>query len=107
MVTRRKWRAASKVVVFSLLKREGKVYTAIALTAHTNSRLPTIRQKVYPNSLVYTDVFRAYQAPWHQEFAPSSDSHVFFRDSAFRDDDSQTNMDAILEQNGITHVRSL
>ena len=44
MVTRRKWRAASKVVVFSLLKREGKVYTAIVLTAHTNSRLPIIRQ---------------------------------------------------------------
>ncbi|MCG7983367.1 MAG: site-specific DNA-methyltransferase [Candidatus Thiodiazotropha lotti] len=44
---------------------------------------------------------------WHRELAPSSDSHVFFRDSAFRDDVSKTNMAAILEQNGITHVRSL
>ena len=44
---------------------------------------------------------------WHRELAPSSDTHVFFRDSAFSDDVSKTNMAAILEQNGITHVRSL
>jgi len=44
---------------------------------------------------------------WYTELAPSSDTHVFFRDSAFRDDVSKTNMAAILEQNGITHVRSL
>jgi len=44
---------------------------------------------------------------WYVELAPSSDTHVFFRDSAFRDDVSKTNMAAILEQNGITHVRSL
>ena len=44
---------------------------------------------------------------WHAELAPISETHVFFRDSAFRDDVSKTNMAAILEQNGITHVRSL
>ncbi len=44
---------------------------------------------------------------WHRELAPSSDTHVFFRDSAFSDDVSKTNMVAILEQNGINHVRSL
>ena len=44
---------------------------------------------------------------WHTKLEPSSDSHVFFRDSAFKDDVSKTNMAAILEQNGITHVRSL
>ena len=44
---------------------------------------------------------------WYGELAPSSDTHVFFRDSAFRDDVSKTNMAAILEQNGINHVRSL
>ena len=44
---------------------------------------------------------------WHRELAPSSDTHVFFRDSAFSDDVSKTNMAAILEQNGINHVRSL
>lgn len=44
---------------------------------------------------------------WHKELSPSSETHVFFRDSAFRDDVSKTNMAAILEQNGISHVRSL
>lgn len=44
---------------------------------------------------------------WYGELAPSSDTHVFFRDSAFHDDVSKTNMAAILEQNGITHIRSL
>lgn len=44
---------------------------------------------------------------WHRELAPSADTHVFFRDSAFNDDVSKTNMAAILEQNGINHVRSL
>lgn len=44
---------------------------------------------------------------WHTELTPSSETHVFFRDSAFRDDVSKTNMAAILEQNGINHVRSL
>ncbi len=44
---------------------------------------------------------------WHTELAPASETHVFFRDSAFRDDVSKTNMAAILEQNGISHVRSL
>lgn len=44
---------------------------------------------------------------WHRELAPSVDTHVFFRDSAFSDDVSKTNMAAILEQNGISHVRSL
>lgn len=44
---------------------------------------------------------------WHSELSPSSETHVFFRDSAFRDDVSKTNMAAILEQNGISHVRSL
>ena len=52
------------------------------------------------------DIAQAISA-WYDELAPSSDTHVFFRDSAFRDDVSKTNMAAILEQNGITHVRSL
>lgn len=35
------------------------------------------------------------------------ETHVFFCDSAFRDDIAKTNMAAILSQNGINHVRSL
>ncbi len=44
---------------------------------------------------------------WHKELEPETDSHVFFRDSAFADDCAKSNMVAILEQNGIAHVRSL
>jgi adenine-specific DNA-methyltransferase len=44
---------------------------------------------------------------WHKELAPDSDAQVVFRDSAFADDIAKTNMTAILEQNGIAHVRSL
>lgn len=44
---------------------------------------------------------------WNAELKPSSETHVFFRDSAFVDDIAKTNMAAILEQNGISHVRSL
>ncbi len=44
---------------------------------------------------------------WHKELEPETDTHVFFRDSAFDDDIAKTNMVAILGQNGITHVRSL
>ena len=44
---------------------------------------------------------------WHKELEPASDTQVVFRDSAFSDDISKTNMTAILEQHGIAHVRSL
>jgi adenine-specific DNA-methyltransferase len=48
---------------------------------------------------------------WHGELVrqenEDKNTHVFFRDSAFHNDISKTNMVAILEQNGIAHVRSL
>ena len=44
---------------------------------------------------------------WHKELEPAGDTQVVFRDSAFANDIAKTNMTAILEQNGIKHVRSL
>ena len=44
---------------------------------------------------------------WHKELEPAGDTQVVFRDSAFDGDIAKTNMTAILEQNGIKHVRSL
>jgi len=44
---------------------------------------------------------------WYKELEPASDTQVVFRDSAFADDIAKANMTAILEQNGIAHVRSL
>ena len=44
---------------------------------------------------------------WHDELEPASDSTVVFRDSAFVDDVAKTNLAAILEQRGLSNVRSL
>ncbi len=44
---------------------------------------------------------------WHKELEPAGDTQVVFRDSAFANDIAKTNITAILEQNGIKHVRSL
>jgi adenine-specific DNA-methyltransferase len=48
---------------------------------------------------------------WHKELGSPNEKDngplVVFRDSAFSDDISKTNMTAILEQHGISHVRSL
>ena len=54
--------AAGKVAVFGLLKRGGKVFTAIIPNAKTETLLPIIQQRVRPDSIVYTDTFRAYNA---------------------------------------------
>ena len=44
---------------------------------------------------------------WIKEFAPAVDTRVVFKDLGFADDISKTNMAAILNQNGISDVRSL
>ncbi len=46
-------------------------------------------------------------AKWHDELAPTGDSAVVFRDSAFEDDVTKSNLAAILEQRGLGNVRSL
>mgnify|MGYP002832862399 FL=1 len=54
--------AAGKVAVFGLLKRGGKVFTAIVPNARTETLLPIIEGRVTPDSIVYTDTFKAYNA---------------------------------------------
>jgi adenine-specific DNA-methyltransferase len=46
-------------------------------------------------------------AAWHKEMAPAGESTVVFRDSAFADDVTKTNLSAILQQHGLQNVRSL
>ena len=60
--------AAGKVAVFGILKRGGKVYTKIIPDAKTATLLPIIRQKVVPDSIVYTDCWRGYNALDVSEF---------------------------------------
>jgi adenine-specific DNA-methyltransferase len=44
---------------------------------------------------------------WRAALAPAVDTRIVFKDSGFADDITKTNMAAILNQNGITDVRSL
>ena len=60
--------AAGKVAVFGILKRGGKVYTQVILDAKTDTIMPIIRQKIEPDSIVYTDYWRAYNALDISEF---------------------------------------
>jgi transposase len=60
--------AGGKVPVFGLLKRNGQVYTIIIPDAKTDTLMPIIRQQVKPDSIVYTDTFRSYNALDISEF---------------------------------------
>ena len=60
--------AAGKVPVFGLLKRTGKVYAAMIPDAKTKTLMPIIRDKVQPDSIVYTDCWRGYNALDVSEF---------------------------------------
>jgi len=44
---------------------------------------------------------------WHKHTLPAGETQVVFRDSAFADDVGKTNLTAILQQHGLTNVRSL
>lgn len=52
--------AAGKVPVFGLLKRQGKVHVVIVPNARSDTLIPIIRQKIRPDSLVYTDALGSY-----------------------------------------------
>jgi transposase len=60
--------AAGKVAVFGLLKRGGKVYTQIILDAKSDTLMPIIPEKIEPDSIVYTDCWRGYNALDVSEF---------------------------------------
>ena len=52
--------AAGKVVVFGILKRNGRVYTVVADNAKSDTLMPVIKQKIMPDSIVYTDSLGSY-----------------------------------------------
>jgi len=54
--------AAGKVPVFGLLKRGGRVYTKIIPDASSATLMPIIERKIIPDSIVYTDCWRGYNA---------------------------------------------
>jgi len=60
--------AGNKTPVFGLLKRGGKVFAEIIPDAKSETLLPIIREKVVPDSIVYTDCFKSYNALDISEF---------------------------------------
>lgn len=54
--------AGGKIAVFGLLKRKGKVYTKVITDAKSKTLMPIIEDKIVPDSVVYTDTFRSYNA---------------------------------------------
>ena len=54
--------AAGKIPVFGILKRVGKIYTWVIPNARGSTLVPIIARKVMPDSIVYTDSWRGYNA---------------------------------------------
>jgi transposase len=54
--------AAGKVPVFGLLKRGGRVYTVIVPDCAADTLVPIIHERVQPDSIVYSDCWRGYNA---------------------------------------------
>ena len=52
--------AGGKTPVFGLLKRGGRVYTKIIADAKGATLMPIIKEKVIPDSIVYSDCWRGY-----------------------------------------------
>ncbi|MBQ9619094.1 MAG: transposase [Neisseriaceae bacterium] len=61
-----KWLA--KVAILGILKRQGKVYTVVVDDTKTNTLIPVIKRKMMPDSIVYTDYYRSYNALDVSEF---------------------------------------
>jgi transposase len=73
--------AAGKVAVFGLLKRHGKVHVVIIPDARSDTLIPIIREKIRPDSIVYTDAFRSYDVLDVSEFKHLRINHsVLFAD---------------------------
>ncbi|TCK01918.1 transposase [Volucribacter psittacicida] len=60
---------AGKFAVFGLLKRNSKVYTVAVPNTKSAILLPIIREKVKPDSIVYTDTYRNYDVLDVSEFS--------------------------------------
>ena len=60
--------AKDKMPVFGLLKRGGKVYVKMINNTKISTLIPIIRQKVQPDSIVYSDYYHSYDVLDVSEF---------------------------------------
>jgi transposase len=54
--------ATGKVIVFGILKRGDRVYTKVIADTKAKTLMPIIIRKIAPDSVVYTDCYRSYNA---------------------------------------------
>lgn len=54
--------AAGKIPVFGLLKRGGKVYAVMVEDTKSSTLVDIIKEKVKPDSIVYSDTYKSYNA---------------------------------------------
>ncbi len=59
---KRGWGATAKTPVFGLLIRGGKVYTQMIPDASSDTLIPIIESEVVPDSIVYSDGWKGYNA---------------------------------------------
>ena len=67
--------AAGKIPVFGILKRGGKVSTVPIENAKSETLLPIIKNKVKPDSIVYTDHWKGYDVLDVSEFTHKRINH--------------------------------
>jgi len=67
--------AAGKMAIFGLLKRGGQVTTCLVTDASSSTLMPLIRRQVLPDSLVYTDGWKGYNALDVSEFRHQRINH--------------------------------
>ena len=67
--------AGGKVPVFGLLKRGGKVYTKTISEAKVSRLMPIIREKIQPDSGMYTDSMKSDDALNVSELKPARINH--------------------------------
>ena len=60
--------AASKVPVFGCLERKGKVYTQMISDVKEKTLMPIMHCKIRPDSIIYSDHFKSYNALDVSEF---------------------------------------
>ena len=74
--------AGGKIPVFGLLKRGGRVYTKIISDASRAMLIPIIERKVVPDSIVYSDCWKAYNVLDVSDFKHFRINHsVLFADA--------------------------
>ncbi len=54
--------ATNKMIVFGLLKRNGVAYTVVIRDTKSSTLMSVIAKKITPDSIVYTDQWRSYNA---------------------------------------------